>query len=67
MKKVLSRDLEMNVNIANIISAKDLEFLGLENSGHVLYYLACKCIEILISGKLTEIDSSKWLQEPLDY
>lgn len=66
-EKVLSNDSEMNVNIANIISAKDLDFLGLEKSDLVIHYPSCRCIETIISGKSNGIDSSDWLKKPLQY
>lgn len=66
-EKLLSHDQAMNVNIANIISAKDLEFLGLEKTSHVTCYAPCKCIKTIIHGKANDIDSKLWLEESLWY
>ena len=62
-----SNDDVMNVNIANIISADNFKFLKLEKTDSVTYYPSCKCIETIISGSAVEIDTKKWLEEPLSY
>ena len=66
-EKLLSNDDVMNVNIANIISADDFKFLKLEKTDSVTYYPSCKCVETIISGSAVEIDTKKWLEEPLSY
>ena len=66
-EKVLSDDEEMNVNIANIITKEDFEFLNLEKTSHVNFYPTCKCMKTIIYGDAEDIDSKKWLKEPLKY
>lgn len=66
-EKLISHDQEMNVNIANIISARDLEFLGLEKTSYVMHYPPCKCIKTIIHGNASDIDSKVWLEESLCY
>lgn len=66
-EKLISHDQEMNVNIANIISARDLEFLGLEKTSHVTHYPPCKCIKTIIHGNASDIDYKAWLEESLCY
>ena len=66
-EKLISHDQEMNVNIANIISARDLEFLGLEKTNHVTHYPPCKCIRTIIHGNASDADSKVWLEESLCY
>ncbi len=66
-EKLLSDDKEMNVNIANVISAKDLEFLALEKTSHVTRFEPCKCIKTIIHGNASDIDSKVWLEDTLCY
>ncbi len=66
-EKLLSNDSEMNVNIANLILAKDMEFLHLKKTSHVMHYESRKCIETIIQGSATKIDSKDWLEKSLQH
>lgn len=64
--KTSNKDV-MNVIFANIISSDDFKFLELKKTDSVTYYPVCKYIETIISGSAVEIDTKKWLEEPLSY
>lgn len=66
-EKLLSNNDVMNVNIANLISAKDFAFLKLEKSEQVEYYPSCKCIQTIISGDTLNIDTREWINAPMQY
>lgn len=57
----------LNVNIANIVEAQDLEFLGLQATRNVSYLPPVRCVKTILYGKSSRINQIDWLTDALHY
>lgn len=64
---LLSREKMLNVNIANIVEAEDMDLCGFEKSGNVSYLGPVRCIKTILCGKSSMINQIDWLTDALDY
>ena len=64
---LLSREKMLNVNIANIVEAEDMELCGFEKGGNVSYLKPVRCVKTIICGNSGMINRIDWLTDALDY